>query len=88
MNRFRIEKSFAVEPGTFVFAGTTIEGGVRSGMRFKVPEAGHMWDFAIRSVEFIRKEGRSDLVGLTVDNGTPGYLPGLGIGWVAELYDE
>lgn len=78
MNRFSIEESFAVEPDVFLFAGTVLEGRAGPGMKFEVPEAGHQLQFVVRSVE-------RELVGLTMKNSPPGYLPGLGIGWTAEL---
>jgi hypothetical protein len=88
MNRFRIQDSFAVEPDLFVFAGEIVEGNVRKGMRFEVSEAGHKWQFVIRSVEFIRKSGDVEMVGLTVENAMPAYLPGMGVGWTAELHES
>ncbi len=87
MNRFKIQDSFAVEPDTFVFAGEIVEGSARAGMRFRVPEAGHAWEVVIRSVEFIRKTGGEEVVGLTIANAKPSYLNGLGAGWTAELYE-
>ena len=56
-------------------------------MKFEVPEAGHKWEFVIRSVEFIRKAGGSEILGLTVENRKPSYLPGMGAGWTAELHE-
>ena len=88
MNRFKIEDSFAVEPDMFVFAGEIVEGTARAGMKFRVPEAGHAWELLIRSVEFIRRAGGSEMIGLTVKNADPAYLPGLGAGWTAELYEK
>ena len=63
MNRFKIEDSFAVEPDMFVFAGAIIEGRVEKGMKFEVPEAGHKWEFVVRSVELIRKLGGMEMIG-------------------------
>jgi hypothetical protein len=85
MNRFKIQDSFAVEPDMFVFAGEIVEGNVGKGMRFEVPEAGHQWQFVIRSVEFIRKAEGAEAIGLIVDNAKPSYFPGMGVGWTAEL---
>jgi len=69
----------------FVFEGAIIEGSAGKGMKFEVPEAGHKFQFVVRSVEFIRKGGGIETIGLTVENGAPGYLPGMGAGWTAEL---
>jgi len=88
MNRFKIQDSFAVEPDMFVFAGQIVEGSAIAGMKFRVPEAGHAWELVIRSVEFIRKAGGGEMIGLTVRNAEPSYLPGLGAGWTAELYER
>ena len=85
MNRFAIEDSFAVEPDTFVFAGRVIEGRAKAGMFFDVPEAGHRWRVVIKSVEFIRKLGGDECIGLLVRDAD--YLPGLGAGWTAELHE-
>ncbi len=85
MNRFRIENSFAIEPDLFVFAGSIVEGKAGPGMAFEVPEAAHKWRFAVRSVECILKADGSEVLGLLVDNGKPGYLPGLGTEWTTEL---
>ncbi len=71
----------------FVFAGEVIEGSARAGMKFRVPEAGHAWELVIRSVELVRKTGGYCVLGLTVTNAKPSYLPGLGVGWTAELYE-
>jgi translation elongation factor EF-Tu-like GTPase len=85
MNRFAIEDSFAIEPDRFVFAGRVIEGRAERGMVFEVPEAGHRWQVTVRAVEFIRKRGGDELTGLVVQDAD--YLPGLGSGWTAELYE-
>ena len=85
MNRFAIEDSFAVEPDSFVFAGRVIEGRAQRGMVFEVPEAGHKWRVTVRAVEFIRKCGGDELTGLVVQDAD--YLPGLGSGWTADLYE-
>ena len=87
MNRFKIEDSFPIEPDLFVFAGTIVEGRAGPGMRFWVPEAGHKWAFVVRSVEFIRKQGGSETIGVVVQNGKPRYLRGMGTGWTAELHE-
>ena len=88
MNRFKIQDSFAIEPDMFVFAGAVVEGSAGQGMKFCVPEAGHRWEFVVRSVEFIRKQGGSEMIGLVVQNGKPSYLPGMGTGWTAELEER
>jgi hypothetical protein len=62
MNRFKIQNSFAIEPDMLVFAGEIVEGRACAGMKFRVPEAGHAWEFVIRSVEFIRKAGGDEMV--------------------------
>ncbi len=85
MNRFVIEDSFAVEPDRFVFAGRVLEGRIERGMIFHVPEAGHRWRLSVQSVEFIRKAGGSELIGLVVKDDR--YLPGLGVGWTTELHE-
>ncbi len=87
MNRFKIEDSFAIEPDLFVFAGAIVEGRAAQGMKFWVPEAGHKWEFVVRSVGFIRKQGGSETIGLVVQNGKPSYLRGMGTGWTAELQE-
>jgi hypothetical protein len=87
MNRFKIQDSFAIEPDMFVFAGEMLQGRARAGMKFTVPEARHAWEFVVRSVECIRKAGGDEMVGLTVTNGRPSYLRGMGAGWTAELYE-
>lgn len=85
MSKFRIVNSFAIKPkGIFVFAGEVLEGTVAPGMVFEVPEAGHRWRFVVRSVEMINTEG-GNIVGLVIDDRTPGHLPGLGVGWTTEL---
>jgi hypothetical protein len=71
----------------FVFAGTIIEGRAGPGMKFEVPEGERRWTFIIRSVELIRKVGGTATAGLVVENGKPGYLPGMGAGWTAELQE-
>ncbi len=86
MNRFAIENSFAIHPDRFVFAGRVLEGQAKPGMIFEVPEAGHKWRVAVRSVEFIRRSDGSQLIGLLVQDA--GYLPGLGTGWTAELHEN
>jgi len=86
MNRFAIKDSFAVQPDRFVFAGTVLEGRVERGMLFEVLEAGHRWQLSVQSVEFIRKAGGSELIGLVVRD--EHYLPGLGVGWTAELHEH
>jgi hypothetical protein len=90
MNRFKIQDSYAnaVEPDRFVFEGELIEGSAKIGMKFRVPEAGHTWELLIRSIEFIPRAGGRQIIGLTVKNADPGYFPGLGAGWTAELYEE
>jgi uncharacterized protein YfaS (alpha-2-macroglobulin family) len=85
MNRFKIHDSFAIEPDLFVFAGEILEGNVAKGMSFDVPEAGHRWHVVVSDIGFIRKSGGGELIGLTVKNASPSYLPGLGAGWTAEL---
>ena len=87
MNRFKILDSVAIEPDRFVFAGEIIEGKVGRGMKFWVPEAGHKHEFVVRSVEAILKKGGTELIGLVVENRTPSYLGGLGVGWTAELHE-
>jgi hypothetical protein len=88
MNQFKIENSFAIEPDKFVFAGAIVQGKVGPGMTFEVPEAGHKWRFVVRSIGFIRKLGGAEVLGLVVDNGRPGYLAGMGVGWTAELHEH
>jgi hypothetical protein len=88
MNQFKIEDSFAIHPDLFVFAGTLVQGRAGRGMTFEVPEAGHKWALVVRDITFIRKKGGSEILGLVVDNPTPSYLPGLGIGWTAELCES
>jgi hypothetical protein len=88
MNQFKIEDSFVIEPNLFVFAGSILQGKASPGMTFEVPEAGHKWRVTIRFVEFIRTGNGSELLGLLVDNRKPGYLPGLGAGWTAELREQ
>jgi hypothetical protein len=87
MNLFKIQDSFAIEPDMFVFAGEVVEGKACAGMKFSVPEAGHAWEFVIRSVEFICKPRGPEMVGLIVRNERPSYLAGMGAGWTAELYE-
>jgi hypothetical protein len=87
MNRFKIEDSFAVEPDMFVFAGAIVEGRAGQGMKFEVPEAGQKWEFVVGSVEFIRKVGGTETIGLVVRNHHPSYLRGMGAGWTAELHE-
>ena len=85
MNRFAIEDSFAIEPDKFVFAGRVLEGRAEPRMVFEVPEAGHKWRVIIKAVEFVRKRGGDELLGLVVQDAH--YLPGLGVGWTAELHE-
>jgi hypothetical protein len=85
MTRFRIDDSFAIQSVGFVFAGTAIEGDVRSGMIFEIPEAGHRWKMIVKSVEIIRMAGGKEKIGLVVENPSPGYLAGLGVGWTATM---
>jgi hypothetical protein len=84
MNRFALEDSFPLHPDTFVFAGRIVEGQAKAGMVFEVPEAGHRWRVIVKAVEFVRKRGGDELLGLLVQN--THYLPGLGVGYVAELH--
>ena len=85
MARFRIDDSFPIESVGFVFAGEILEGEISSGMSFSVPEAGRTWRIVVKSIEQIRLIGGGEKVGLVVENPTTGYLPGLGVGWTAEL---
>jgi molybdopterin-binding protein len=85
MNRFRIDESFKITSVGFVFVGEIVRGSVKAGMSFEVPEAGHRCQLAVKSVEFVRlKEGR-EKIGLVVQDDD--YLPGLGVGWTAELQE-
>lgn len=86
MNRFAIEDSFPVEPGRFVFGGRALEGRVERGMFFEVAEPGHRWRLFVQSVEYIRKSGGSELIGLVVQNER--YSPALGAGCVVELCEH
>jgi hypothetical protein len=90
MNRFKIQDSYAdpVESDLFVFEGELIEGGAKKGMSFQVHEAGHTLAFRIQSIRFISRAGGRQIIGLEVMNAAPGYLPGLGAGWTAELSEE
>ena len=90
LNRFKIEDSYPdpVKSDTFVFEGKVVEGGAKIGMTFRVPEAGHTRTFLIKSIRFIPRACAGLLLGLEVKNGDPGYLPGLGAGWTAELHED
>jgi hypothetical protein len=90
MSRFKIHYSYShvLEPGRFVFEGELVEGSAKAGMKFRVPEAGHTGELLILSIEFIPRAGGRQIMGLTVKNTAPGYLPGLGAGQTAELYEE
>ncbi|MHB0955202.1 MAG: hypothetical protein ACYC6N_28950 [Pirellulaceae bacterium] len=85
MARFRIDDSLPTGSVGCVFAAEILEGEISSGMSFSVPEAGHKWRFVVKSIEQIRLIGGGEKVGLVVENPTTGYLPGLGVGWTAEL---
>ena len=90
MNRFKILDSYAdpVESDWFVFEGELIKGGAKMGMTFRVPDAGHTLAFRIQSIRFIPRAGGQLLLGLYVKNADSGYLPGLGAGLTAELFEE
>jgi hypothetical protein len=83
MNRFLIDDSFRIESRGFAFVGEIVEGNAAAGMTFEVPEAGHRWRLKIKAVEFVRLTGGKEKIGLVVDDDQ--YLPGLGVGWTAEL---
>jgi hypothetical protein len=82
---FRIDDSFAISSIGFVFAGEILQGTVSAGMQFLVYECGHHWRVVVRSVEFLRGVGGTEKIALVVENPTPGYLKGLGIGQTVEL---
>jgi hypothetical protein len=85
MNRFRIDDSFSIKSrGVFVFVGDVVEGMASAGMIFDVPEAGHKWRLVVTSIEVISTDTGIKL-GLVINDPDPGYLPGLGAGWIAEL---
>ena len=88
MTRFRIDDSFAIKSVGFVFAGEILEGMIVPGMSFLVPEAGHRWKVVVKSVEHIRHTGGGEKMGLVVEDPTPGYLPGMGVGWTAEFKEQ
>lgn len=85
MNRFRIDDSFRIESVGFVFVGDIVQGGVKAGMLFEVSEAGHRWQVVVKSVEFVLLRGGKEKIGLVVEDAPTRYLPGLGVGWTAEL---
>ena len=86
MNHFKISDSFPIKAkNLFVFAGVVVEGVAASGMTFQVPEAGHSWTLRVKSVELITRAVGGTILGLIVEYGSPGYLPGLGVGWTATL---
>ena len=88
-NHFKISDSFAIEAKKlFVFAGDVIEGVVKPGMTFQIHEAGHFWTLRVKSVELITKADGNVILGLIVEDGFPGYLPGLGVGCTVQLVDE
>lgn len=84
VNRFLIKDSFALHPD-FVFAGSLIEGQIKAGMVFEVPEAGHKWRVVVKAVEFLDKSDGEALIGLRVHNAN--YLHGLGVGFTTELLE-
>lgn len=84
MNRFRIDDSFRVTSVGFVFVGEVVEGCAQAGMLFDVPEAGHRWHLMVKAVEFVLLKGGKEKIGLVVQDAD--YLPGLGVGWTAELH--
>ena len=83
MNKFRIDNSFRIDSLGFAFVGEIIEGRAATGMLFEVPEAGHRWQLRVKAVEFVRQAGGKEKIGLVVEDDR--YLPGLGVGWTAEL---
>lgn len=83
MNKFRIDDSFRITSVGFVFVGEVVQGSAKAGMRFEVPEAGHRWQLVVKAVEFILLKGVKEKIGLVVRDAD--YLPGLGVGWTAEL---
>lgn len=85
MNRFKIDGSFRIESVGFVFFGDIVQGRVKAGMFFEIPEAGHRWQMVVKSVEFVLQKGGKEKIGLVVQDDQAGYLPGLGVGWTAEL---
>jgi hypothetical protein len=88
MTRFRIDDSFTIDRVGFVFAGEILEGTIIPGMSFLVPECGHRWRVVVKSIESILLTGGGEKVGLVVENPETGYLPGLGVGWTAELIED
>ena len=86
MNRFRIDDSFRITSVGFVFVGDVVQGSAKAGMLFEVPEAGHRWQLVVKSVQFVRLDGGKEKIGLVVQDAD--YLPGLGVGWIAELRQQ
>jgi hypothetical protein len=85
VNLFRIEQSFSLQPDFFVFAGSLIEGEAKAGMIFEVPEAGHKLLIKVKAIDFLDKKSGEALLALRVHN--ENYLPGLGVGFTAELQE-
>jgi hypothetical protein len=52
-------------------------------MTLEVPEAGHRWSLRVKAIEFARYAGGKEKVALVVEDDN--FLPGLGVGWTAEL---
>ncbi len=72
----------------FAFAGEVLSGTVRAGMVFELPEAGHRSRLKVESVEIVSTVHGAK-VGLVVNDARngPGFLPGLGVGWTADLME-
>jgi hypothetical protein len=88
MTQFKIVDSFVIQNIGFVFKGVILSGKACPGMTFKVPEAGHQLNMVVKSVEIMGMMSGKTKVNIIVENPSPGYLPGLGVGWTATLVEQ